>query len=235
MLVPSFHYPVLSSSPFWLKLFFFPQIPPSTCCFGVCGPLSLNEVVCMSMCGEIHEGVRAPECLDHWGEWHLFSKLSLHAQSPSGRGAALRAISSRMKHWMAQSYAGLVQVIHLLWIHNRVIPVCQPITSTKSVSQQYSSTSGAYNLSFPSSVMFSEPSTPQSRFLCTRTVVSLWTNHRPTQKAVFWQGPRAVIIHGYKDKYLEGSLVLCPFSRIMLVDFPTRAPCLFMIYIFSNF
>lgn len=155
---------------------------------------------------EIYAGVGASDCLDHWGEWHLFSQLSLHAQSPSGRGAALWAISSRMKHWTAQSYAGLVQVIRLLWIHNRVSPVCQPITATKSASQQSSSTSGAYNLSSLSSVMFSEPSTPESRILCTRTVVSLCTNHRPTQKAVFWQGPRAVIIHGYKGKYLEGSL-----------------------------
>lgn len=180
MSVPSFHYHVLFSSPFWPKLF-FPQIPPSTCCFGVCGPLSLNEVVCIGLCGKIYAGVGASDCLDHWGEWHLFSQLSLHAQSPSGRGAALWAISSRMKHWMAQSYAGLVQVIRLLRIHNHVSPVCQPITATKSASQQSSSTSGAYNLSSLSSVMFSEPSTPESRILCTRTVVSLCTNHRKKQ------------------------------------------------------
>lgn len=69
MLVPSSCYPVLSSSPLWLK-FFFHQIPPPTCRFGVCGPLSLNEVACMSMCGRIYAGVGASECLDHWGKWH---------------------------------------------------------------------------------------------------------------------------------------------------------------------
>lgn len=166
-----------------------------------------------------------------------FSQLPLLACSPSGRGAALwAAISSGMKYWMTQSYTGLVQVIQLLWIHNCVSPVCQPITSTKSVSQEYSSTSGVYNLFFfPSSVKFSEPSTSQSHILCTQTVVSLCSNHCPMQKAVLWWRPRAVIIPGYKDKYLEGSFILCPLSGIMLVDFSTRAPCLFMIYIFSNF
>ena len=45
-----------------------------------------------SKCGRICAGVRASECLDHWGKWHPFSQLPLLARSPSGRGAVLWAI-----------------------------------------------------------------------------------------------------------------------------------------------
>lgn len=60
-------------------------------------------------------------------------------------------------------------------------------------------------------------STLQSLLLCPLTS-GIWTTASYTKKLLWW-GVRAASVYGYRARNLERCLIVCPFSKIIIVTF----------------